>query len=42
VIVFRFFPKLERERQLLAEYQGENAPEPDAADAPLPPAAEPA
>jgi EmrB/QacA subfamily drug resistance transporter len=42
VIVFRFFPKLERERQLLAEYQGENAPEPDAAEAPLPPAAEPA
>jgi DHA2 family multidrug resistance protein-like MFS transporter len=41
-IVFRFFPKLERERQLLADYQGENAPEPDAADAPLPPAAEPA
>jgi MFS transporter, DHA2 family, multidrug resistance protein len=41
-IVFRFFPKLEREKLLLAEYQGENAPEPDAADAPLPPAAEPA
>ena len=32
-IVFRFFPKLERERQLLAEYQGETAAEPEATDA---------
>jgi MFS family permease len=41
VIVFVFFPKREREQQLLAEYQAEDAadsqPEPD----PSPPAAEP-
>jgi hypothetical protein len=39
VLVYFFFPKMERERQLLAEYHSEDAvpaPPPDAASAPSP------
>jgi MFS transporter, DHA2 family, multidrug resistance protein len=42
VIVFLFFPKAERERQLLAEYEGESARDAEAADSRLPGAVEPA
>jgi EmrB/QacA subfamily drug resistance transporter len=41
-IVFLCFPKLERERELLAEYQGERAPDAEAADSDAPGAVQPA